>query len=337
MKAVTVSFTKERMTRPLCKVIAIIVLMVMSHCTDSYVFRRTIGFRFHSSVINTKFQLPSTIKTAIPSKQLNPDEITPKKVTNEIMVFFNERNVSPKTDLIFKKRLAKDEVKKNIDGLHIITILFQSARSRRMAKDMLPPKFMYDTLKRWTREWTERDISMFVYGVRSLDGLDPFEGRLLMLAAKRIQESKAELSSRAIGNALYGLQDITSDTVGAPALCAALANKIALFNGDLNGQDIGIGIYGLQGMSGSNIEIRRLVGNIAKKISISTCELDSQAMSNAMYGLQSMSSDYPEVLKLVSALAVKVSESTPNLPAQAIGSALYGLQKLSSDKVEVRM
>lgn len=239
-------------------------------------------------------------------------------------------------DPTFQKRLSNEEVKKNIDGLHVITILFQSARSRRMAKSFLNTKFMYDRLKAWDREWSERDISMFVYGVRSLEGVDAFEGKILELAAQKINESKAVLSSRAIGNALYGLQDISSSSTGAPELCEALADKIELFVGDLNGQDIGIGMYGLQGMSAETPEVRRLVDVLATKISASTCEFDSQAMSNALYGLQSMSSDHPEVLRLVTALTAKVGESQPDLCAQAVGSALYGMQKLSSDKLEVR-
>ena len=96
------------------------------------------------------------------------DEVTPKSVTNEIMEFFSPQNRVK--DAAFQKRLANDAVRKNIDGLHVITVLFQSARSRRQAKTLLPAKFMADRLKTWDREWSERDISMFVYGVRALEG-----------------------------------------------------------------------------------------------------------------------------------------------------------------------
>ena len=218
-------------------------------------------------------------------------EVTPKSVTAEIMQYFNQ-NVAQRKDAIFQKRLANEEVMKNIDGLHIITVLFQSARSRRLAKDLIPLKFLVDRLGSWNRNWSERDISMFVYGVRSLEGLDSLEGDLLRLGAKKITESTASLTSRAIGNALYGLQDITSDTEGAPELCAALASKIEVFNGDLNGQDIGIGMYGLQGMSAEVPEVRRLIDALAVKISRSISELDSQATSNALYGLQVLSFFY---------------------------------------------
>jgi len=169
------------------------------------------------------------------------------------MEFFSPQNRVK--DPAFQKRLANDAVRKHLDGLHVITVLFQSARSRRQAKTLLPPKFMVDCLKAWDREWSERDISMFVYGVRSLEGVDPAEGKLLQLGAQKIAESTAVLSSRAIGNALYGLQELTSAATGAPELCAALADKIEAYQGDLNGQDVGIGMYGLQGMSADTPEV----------------------------------------------------------------------------------
>jgi hypothetical protein len=261
--------------------------------------------------------------------------VTPKSVTNEIITYFSSNSGSVKETAAFQKRLSSEEVKKNIDGLHIITVLFQSARSRKLAKIFLPPKLMLDRLQSWDRQWSERDISMFVYGVRSLEGFDPVEGKLLKFGAKKISESSATLNSRSIGNSLYGLQDITSDTAGAAELCAALAEKVRAFEGDLNGQDIGIGLYGLQGMSADVPQVRQLIDVMADKVSNSISELDAQAMSNALYGLQSMDSDYAEVRRLVGAISVKVSESVIELLAQAIGSSLYGLQKLSSDSLEV--
>jgi hypothetical protein len=142
-----------------------------------------------------------------------------------------ERSNNKNEDAFFEKRLLKEEVRKNIDGLHIITVLFQSARSKRLAKNFFDVPFMIDRLSSWKREWSERDISMFVYGIRSIAGLTASEGDLLRLGAKKISESRAVLTSRSIGNALYGLQDITSDTDGAKEICAALAEKIQAFGG----------------------------------------------------------------------------------------------------------
>lgn len=168
------------------------------------------------------------------------DLITPKTVTKEIMNYFtSSKEVAD--DIKFQKHLTSKRIRSHIDGMHIITILFQCARSRRQAKNVMPIKLMADKLESWNRTWSERDISTFVYGVRSLECLEPIEGSLLKLGASKISESISKMSSRAIGNALYGLQDITSDTIGAPELCTALATKVLDSEGDLSGQDIGIG------------------------------------------------------------------------------------------------
>jgi hypothetical protein len=214
------------------------------------------------------------------------DVVSAKSVTKEIMSFFAQQSSDIKFEQSFKKRLMSDDAKKHIDGLHVVTILFQSARTKRQAKNILPISFMLEKLSEWDRIWSERDISTFVYGIRSLECIEKIDGELIKFGSKKILESPVQLSSRAIGNALYGLQEITSDTSGAIELCAALATKISLFNGDLNGQDIGIGLYGLQGMSADSPEVRRLVAVLAEKISKSESELDAQALSNALYGLQ---------------------------------------------------
>lgn len=310
---------------------------------------------FLSSITVDAFKLsPISSRSSISANRIYPlfstkvdspaggNAISPKVVTNEIMGFFKNgsnggKNTPPAFNL--QKYLTQPEVIENLDGAHVSIIMFQCARSRRYAKNLMSTSAMLEALKNWKKtNWSERDISTFVYGIRSLDntGVDQNDGPLLKFAAQQIAVSDADLSSRSIGNALYGLQDITSDTEGANELCAALAKKIARFGGDLNGQDIGIGLYGLQGMTGQSPEVRNLVAVMAEKINLSDSELDAQAMSNALYGLQSMSSEYPEVRALVNSLATKVSESRPELCAQSIGSGLYGLQKLSSDAPEVR-
>lgn len=258
-----------------------------------------------------------------------------KSVTKEIMSFFALPS-DQKSTLAFKKRLEDKELVKYLDGMHMLTIMFQSARTRRFVKNFMPLQLLLNTLKEWDREWSERDISTFVYGIRALECIDPIEGDILKLGAKKIIASASPITSRAIGNALYGLQGITSDTTGAPEVCAALAFKINSFEGDLSGQDIGIGLYGLQGMSSDVNEVRLLVDALALKVRNSETELDSQAIGNALYGMQSLRSEEAEVRRLVAALASKIADSKPTLCAQSMGTALYGMQRMSSESLEVR-
>jgi hypothetical protein len=184
-----------------------------------------------------------------PMSATNPDEISGKSITKEIMNFFAEKVPNSETDAAMRSRLASSEVSNKLDGMHMITLLFQSARARRRVRSVVSIDLILNKLENWSSEWSERDISTFLYGIISLECVDDVDGKLLKLAAKKISESTAVLSSRSIGNALYGLHGITTDTVGAAELCSALAGKVKNFTGDLNGQDIGIGIYGLQGMS----------------------------------------------------------------------------------------
>ena len=65
--------------------------------------------------------------TATPT---NPDEITGKSITKEIMSFFAERQANVETDELLRSRLKSREVAEKLDGIHMITLLFQSARAR---------------------------------------------------------------------------------------------------------------------------------------------------------------------------------------------------------------
>lgn len=79
------------------------------------------------------------------------NDITPKSVTKEIVDFFGKAVVTAEEEKHFIDRLAQVEVREAMDGLHILTLLFQCARTRRMAKIYLPLPFMVDTLLRWER------------------------------------------------------------------------------------------------------------------------------------------------------------------------------------------
>jgi hypothetical protein len=278
---------------------------------------------FASSLINVFDNSESTI------------DLTPKSITKEVMAYFSKIRSQEELEK-FQSYINNESVISMMDGMHIITLLFQAARKRIKIGDVVPINFILDKLQGWGKEWNERDISMFMYGMRALKGVGKEEGELLKFAATKISESKAVMNGRAIGNALYGFQDITSATDGVPELCDAFAEKLKASNGDMSGQDIGIAMYGLQGMRAEKVEVRKLILALSELIAASEVDFDAQAMSNSLYGLQSMSSEHSEVCSLITALANKVAESKPILKAQAIGSALYGLQNLDSDALEVR-
>lgn len=245
--------------------------------------RHAEGFRNKFGCLGSCSRLATSLKITTPDAA---EASRGKTLTKEIMSHFSDRRLDQKKELVFKRLLFEAEERGELDGMHMMTLLFQSARSRRKVKNLMPVPLILKSLSSWDREWTERDISTFVYGLRSVQFIDKTETDLLALGARKISESKAKLSSRAIGNALYGLQDITSDTENVAELCLALALKINDFDGELNGQDIGIGLYGLQGMSSDIPAVRKLIAAMADKIKQSEIELDAQALGNTLYGLQ---------------------------------------------------
>jgi hypothetical protein len=89
---------------------------------------------------------------------------------------------------------------------------------------------------------------------------------------------------------------------------------------------VGNALYGLQGMSSDSSEVRAIVSALALKVQGCRGELNGQNVGNALYGLQGMSSDSSEVLAIVSALASKVQGCREQLNGQEVGNALYGLQ-----------
>merc|ERR1719230_1969311 len=68
----------------------------------------------------------------------NVAEVSPKALTKQIMMFFDGSKNSYSERENFRSYLLNDKVAPLLDGMHIITILFQSARRKKLAADVLP-------------------------------------------------------------------------------------------------------------------------------------------------------------------------------------------------------
>jgi len=180
-----------------------------------------------------------------------------------------------------------------------------------------------------------QEIGNALYGLQGMSSNEKAVLNLLSALSVKISQSKELLRAQEIGNALYGLQKMSSNENEVLGLISALTVKISQSKDILKAQEIGNALYGLQGMSSSKKEVLNLIAALSTKISQSQELLDTQNIGNALYGLQSMNSDQKEVLDLLSTLAVKISKSNELLDAQSIGNALYGLQGMSDDKKEV--
>jgi hypothetical protein len=173
-----------------------------------------------------------------------------------------------------------------------------------------------------------------LYGLQNCSSDIPEVRTLLAALAPKVESCTERLSAQEVGNALYGLQICSSDVPEVRTLLAALAPKVVSCAG-LDAQAVGNALYGLQNCSSDVPEVRTMLAALAPKVASSTERLSAQEVGNAVYGLQNCSSDVPEVRTLLAALVPKVESCTERLSAQNVGNALYGLQNCSSDVPEV--
>jgi hypothetical protein len=103
----------------------------------------------------------------------------------------------------------------------------------------------------------------------------------------------------------------------------------------LDGQGVGNSLYGLQRMTSQSTEVQALLSELRHHVEHCARELKSQELGNALYGLQNMSSDSKEVRGLLVSLANRVQKCPEEFNAQAIGSSLFGLQNMDSSHLEV--
>ena len=122
-----------------------------------------------------------------------------------------------------------------------------------------------------------------------------------MLAGK-VEDCQERLDAQNVGNALYGLQNKSSEHIEVRTLLGVLAGKVADCRERLKAQEVGNALYGLQGMCSEHIEVRTLLGVLASKVEDCQERLNPQEVGNALYGLQGMSSEHIEVWTLLGAM-----------------------------------
>eukprot|EP01035_Chromulina_nebulosa_P023217 gene23217-biopygen15317 len=107
-------------------------------------------------------------------------------------------------------------------------------------------------------------------------------------------------------------------------LLSALVPLFQSCEGQLSGQEVGNALYGLRNMSSDHPEVLQLLTTFAPLLQSCEGKLSGQNIGNALYGLRNMSSDHPEVLQLLTALAPLLQSCEGKLSGQSIGNALYG-------------
>lgn len=179
-------------------------------------------------------------------------------------------------------------------------------------------------------------IGNALFGLQNMESKYPEVRSLVFAIAKKLVSLDVPMDSKGIGSALYGLNKMTSEEPQVRSLLAALATSIDQSKCVLTGEGVADALYGLSGMTYDCPELRSLLKALSNRIDGQRGKLDAQEIGNALYGLSGMSSDMPEVRLIVSKLTGKLTRSKAILRSQHIGRALLGFQRFTADSAEVK-
>lgn len=149
----------------------------------------------------------------------------------------------------------------------------------------------------------------------------------LLILAGELNRNNDFFSARCVGNALNGLQDMSSNSLEVQTLLAALTKKVESCTEPLSRWTVGKAVLGMQGMRSNCSEVRKLLVVLTKKIELCIEPFCNKELGYVLYGLQQLSSDSLEGRKLLAVLTVNFKYCKDTFGAQAVGNALYGLQK----------
>lgn len=90
----------------------------------------------------------------------------------------------------------------------------------------------------------------------------------------------------------------------------------------LSGQNIGNALWGLRNMTSDHAEVSDALATLASKIRASSFRMNGQNIGNAFYSLHSMDNCYEEVKEVLVALAHKIVFTSQPLMALDIATTL---------------
>ena len=152
---------------------------------------------------------------------------------------------------------------------------------------------------------------------------------LLRSLAPKVAGLQERLTSQELGNALYGLQRMTSSSDDVRLIIRALIPKIESCVVPIEAATLSRGLYGLQSMSSDCDDVRALIRALVPKVESCDMSLSGHDISHVLYGLQGMSSDSADAILLLDALQPIIDRSESSLSIQEVANALYGLQGMT--------
>ena len=153
----------------------------------------------------------------------------------------------------------------------------------------------------------------------------------MTVALSKCIESGQAVPSRSLSMIIVGLQRNRLTVRQSIDLISSTTLAIKSCNESFSAQAVGNALYGMQCMSSDHAEVRSMISALSEKVKSCKESLSAQHVGNALYGMQCMSSDHAEVRSMISALTGKVHSCKESLSAQHVGNALYGMQSMICD------
>jgi hypothetical protein len=151
---------------------------------------------------------------------------------------------------------------------------------------------------------------------------------------------KHPLDSQAVGNALYGMQSMSSEHKPVRELLAAIYSNITQQKNSpplcMKAQEISNAIYGMQKMDATDSEVQDVLMLLHQQLVDCKESVSGLAVGNIIFGLQSKTCDHKVIRDILHTVSGRVQQLSEPLSIVSFGSALYGLHCMSSDVTEVR-
>jgi hypothetical protein len=193
--------------------------------------------------------------------------------------------------------------------------------------------------------FTAVDVAQFAMGLSKTNPAKnkaslPDVIKILKSLHVALQRCNEPLTDQAIGNIMYGLQWMSSETYEVRKLLVLLTERIRSGTNVRLNSDAAVSSLKKQqqpnpglGIGGSSFNI---MAALSQRVQNDALSLANEAIGQSLYGLKNMTTRHIEVRKFLDVMAAKIANSQAELNGQAIGNALYGLRGMSSGYSEVR-
>jgi hypothetical protein len=184
-------------------------------------------------------------------------------------------------------------------------------------------------------ELNAQTASMAFLGLQGLSSTSAAVRHVIEALTHRI----VYLDAQGVGNILYSLRYMTSESKEIRSLLARLAPLINTVSETFRPQELANALWGLQGMDSNVIEVQQIVISLAKQLERipQTSLFSGQEISIAISGLQTMSADdHPCVSNIIGLLADRLEMCRDELKPVEIANILFGMQGMAAYHEEVR-